>query len=164
MQIADIMLALGGNLGHTVQKFGVTPAEVAVLREIHGEAAVFDIQPLDDEVERSSKEERSRLLMIYGKPPGSQEISAVDFLFPGAAARLFEDFAELELDDSFYKATDRAKPTKAKGKAKKAKEPEPEEVEDEAEPEAAEPEEAEEPDMEPEPKAKKTHGKSTLFK
>jgi hypothetical protein len=154
MQTADIMLALGGNLGQTVQKFGVTPAEVAVLREIHGEAAVFDIQPLDEEVERSSREERARLLMIYGKPPGSNEISAVDFLFPGAAARLFEGFDELDLDDSFYKATDRAKPTKSKAKAKKAKEPEPEEVEDEPEPEAVEPEA--EPEEAEEPKAKKT--------
>jgi hypothetical protein len=161
MQVADIMLALGGNLGHTVQKFGVTPSEVAVLREIHGEGSVFDIQPLDEEIEISSREERARLLQIYGKAPGSQEISAVEFLFPGAAARLYEDFAELELDDSFYKATDRVKPTKAKSKAKKvlAKAEEPEEVEDEPEPEP-EPETESEPE---ETKAKKPRGK-TFFK
>lgn len=122
MQLANIMLALGGNTGQTVPKFGVTPAEVAVLREIHGNAAVFDIQPLDDEVERTSREERSRLLEIYGKPPGSREMSAVEFLFPGAAARVYEGFDELEIDESFFKATGRAKP---KATA------EPEEVEDE---------------------------------
>jgi hypothetical protein len=113
MQTANIMLALGGNMGQTIQKFGVTPAEVAVLREIHGNASVFDIQPLDEEIERTSREERTRLLEIYGKPPGSREMSAVEFLFPGAAARVFEAFDELEIDESFFKATGRAKPKAA---------------------------------------------------
>lgn len=130
MQQANVMLALGGNLGQTVPKFGVTPAEVAVLREIHGSAAVYDIQPLDEEVDRSSREERSRLLEIYGKPPGSREISAVEFLFPGAAARVYESFDELELDESFYKATGRVKPTKVKAKAKRSEPDEEDEDED----------------------------------
>lgn len=130
MQTANITLALGGNLGQTIQKFGVTPAEVAVLREIHGNAAVFDIHPLDDEVERTSREERSRLLEIYGKPPGSRELSAVEYLFPGAAARVFETFDELELDDSLYKATGHAKPKAKKAKVK-AEEPEPDDEVDE---------------------------------
>ena len=107
---------------------------MAVLREIHGEAAVFDINPGED-VERSNREERSRLLMDYGKPPGSREMSAVEALFPGMAARLPDSFAELELDDSFYKATGRVKPAKA-GKKPVKPEPEPEpDDEDEPEPE-----------------------------
>jgi hypothetical protein len=109
MQTADIMLALGGNHGHTVPKYGVTAAEIAVLREIHGEASVFDVDPRED-VTRSMRDERLRLLEIYGKPPGSRELSAVDVLFPGAAARVFENLDELELDQSFYKATERARP------------------------------------------------------
>lgn len=141
MQTANIFLALGGNAGHTIQKFGVTPAEIAVLREIHGEASVFDVEP-DEDVQRSSREERSRLLGIYGKPPGSREMSAVEALFPGAAARLFETLDELELDPSFYKATSRAAP-KAKAKA-----PEPDEVDEQ------EPATTDEP--EPAPKPKKT--------
>jgi len=124
MQQANIMLALGGNLGQTIPKFGVTPAEVAVLREIHGNASVFDIQPLDEEIERTSREERSRLLEIYGKPPGSREMSAVEVLFPGAAARVYEGFDELEIDESFFKATGRVKPKKAQAAS------EPDEVED----------------------------------
>jgi hypothetical protein len=152
MQQANIMLALGGNLGQTIQKFGVTPAEVAVLREIHGNAAVFDIQPLDEEVERTSREERSRLLEVYGKPPGSHELSAVEFLFPGAAARVYENFDELELDESFYKATGRAKPKVTKAKAK-VEEPEPE-PDDEVE----EDDEVEDDEI-VEPKPKKTKPK-----
>ena len=128
MQTANIMLALGGSMGNTVQKFGVTPSEIAVLREIHGEAAVFDIDPQED-VERNSREERSRLHEVYGKPPGSRELSAVDVLFPGVASRLFETLDELEIDQSFFKATERARP-KAATKAKPS--PEPDEVEAEA--------------------------------
>jgi len=148
MQTANITLALGGNHGHTIQKWMVTPSEIAVLREIHGEASVFDIEPGDD-VERSGREERSRLLEIYGKPPGSREMSAVDVLFPGAAARLFETLDELELDPSFYKATSRAAP-------KKAKEPEPDEADEQ------ESENADEP--EPAPKPKKTVAAKTSAK
>jgi len=140
MQTANIMLALGGDLGQTVPKFGVTPAEVAVLREIHGNAAVFDIYPLDEDVERTSREERSRLLEIYGKPPGSREASAVEVLFPGAAARVYESFDELEIDDSFYKATGRAKPKRVKV----------EEAEDDDEDD-----DDEKPKSKPKPKAKK---------
>ena len=134
MQLANITLALGGDRGQTIQKFGVTPAEVAVLREIHGEASVFDVQPLDEDAERSNREERTRLLEIYGKPPGSRELSAVEVLFPGAAARVFENFDELELDESFYKATDRARPKKAQKPKEREDEPEPDEDEPEPEP------------------------------
>ena len=146
MQLANIALALGGDQGNTIQKFGVTPAEVAVLREIHGDASVFDIQPLEEDVKRTSRDERIRLQEIYGKPPGSRELSAVDVLFPGAAARVFETFDELELDESFYKATDRAKPKKAQ----KPKEPEEPDEPDEDEPE--EPDEAPAPKPKPKPK------------
>jgi len=50
-------------------------------------------------------------------------------LFPGAAARLFETLDELELDPSFYKATERAKP-----KAKASPEADEVEVEEEDKP------------------------------
>lgn len=157
MQTANIHLALGGNHGHTIQKWAVTPAEIAVLREIHGEASVFDIEPGED-VKRNSREERARLLEMYGKPPGSREMSAVEVLFPGAAARLFETLDELELDPSFYKATSRATP-----KAK-AEEPEPDEVE-ERESETDEPEPAPKPKKAAAAKAAKPAKKSrSLFK
>ena len=156
MQTATIMLALGGDQGNTIIKFGVTPAEVAVLREIHGEAAVFDVSPDEEEIERSSREERARLAMDYGKPPGSREMSAVDVLFPGIGARMFETFDELELDESFYKATGREKP---KPKAKKARaEVEPEEL--------SEPDEEIEEEPAPAPKKKtaaKGKKKSAIF-
>jgi hypothetical protein len=112
MQTANILLALGGDTGNTVPKFGVTPAEVAVLQLIHGSEAVFDIMPGED-VERTNREELQRLRFTYGKPEGSNEPSAVNVLFPGAAARVFESFDELDLDESFYKAERRVKPKPA---------------------------------------------------
>lgn len=140
MQAANVMVALEGDLGNTVPKYGVTPAEVAVLRAIHGDEAVFDIEPLDDEIEITSRIERDRLLQVYGKFVGGRDVSPVSELFPGVAARLFESFDELDLDDSFFKpaARVRAKPVdlpkaaeKAKrGKAKAAPEPEEADIEE----------------------------------
>lgn len=107
MQTANCWVALGGDTGNTVPKFEVTPAELAVLQLIHGSDAVFDIVPGAD-VNRSNRDERSRLLATYGKPEGSREPSAVNVLFPGIAARLPESFDELDIDESFFKATGRA--------------------------------------------------------
>lgn len=107
MQTANCWVALGGDTGNTVPKFEVTPAELAVLQLIHGSDAVFDIVPGAD-VNRSNRDERSRLLATYGKPEGSREPSAVNVLFPGIAARLPEAFDELDIDESFFKATGRA--------------------------------------------------------
>ncbi len=108
MEIANVMLALGGDTGNTVPKRGVTAAEIAVLRSIHGNEAVFDIEPLGD-VERSQREERGRLKAVYGRAMDGNQNSIVESLFPGAAARLFEKIEELEIDDSFYKSVERAR-------------------------------------------------------
>ena len=43
LQTANVVLALGGDARNTVPKYAVTAAEVAVLRMIHGDAAVFDV-------------------------------------------------------------------------------------------------------------------------
>ena len=105
MQLANALLALAGDVGNTVPKFGVTPSEVAVLRFIHGEDAVTDIEVLDAEVQRSSREERERLSHAYGANEGERRVSrAVEALFPGIAARVFDNFEEMELDDSLFKA------------------------------------------------------------
>jgi hypothetical protein len=108
MQIANILLALGGNSDSTVPKYGVTPAEVAVLRQIHGEDSVTDVEPVGD-VERPNRDERKRLAEAYGRrdPTGRHLAPAVDALFPGVASRVFETFDELDLPEEFYKAATR---------------------------------------------------------
>lgn len=109
METANIMLALGGNKNNTVPKFFVTPSEIAVLREIHGNESVTDIEPTGS-VQRSNNAERERLAAVYGAHDGEKFVSrAVNRLFPGAAARVFERIDDLSLDESFFKPTARAK-------------------------------------------------------
>lgn len=114
MQTANAMLALGGDKATTVPKYGVTAAEIAVLIAIHGEDAVFDIEPLkekalDPETKRvrTNRAELARLNLIYGGAKDGNGASIVGNMFPGAAARVFETLAELNLPREFYKATAR---------------------------------------------------------
>lgn len=108
MQTANVMLAIGGDARNTVPKYGVTAAEVAVLRYIHGEDAVFDIEVLDEDVKRTHRQEIGRLTEAYGRQEGERRVSpAVAELYPGAAARVFETFDELELPDELYAAEKR---------------------------------------------------------
>lgn len=106
MQLANITVAIAGDTGNTVQKFGVTASEIAVLRVIHGSDAVFDIEVLDDEP-RSVRAEKERLAAIYGQTKDANNNVILTQLFPGAAARLFETVAELELEEGLFKATSR---------------------------------------------------------
>lgn len=103
MELANCFVALAGDNGHLVQKFGVTPSEVAVLQLIHGDDAVSEIEIFGAELRRS-RDERERLAQIYGvNNEGQITARAVDALFPGAAARLFETFDELALPESAFK-------------------------------------------------------------
>lgn len=136
MQTANIMLAIGGGRDNTIPKYGVTAAEAAVLRAIHGEDAVFDVEPLADEAtgeegSRSNRQERQRLYAVYGAALDGNGNKIVEGLFPGAAARVFENFDELDLPEEYFKATGRVsadtpvKKTAAKKATAKKTEPEP---------------------------------------
>ena len=105
MQVLNCLLALGGDTGNTVPKYGVTPAEIAVLCEIHGAGAVLEIEVVD-EVRRSHREEVARLEQRYARtmPDGTRFSEEVRRLFPGASARVFEDIGEMELPDDVFKA------------------------------------------------------------
>jgi hypothetical protein len=110
MQLLNVLLALGGDSGNQVPKFEVTPAEIALLRAIHGEDAISDIQVIG-EVARTSRQERARLDEIYARqqPDGSRRSRELDALFPGVAARLFETIDEIDdLSDDMFKPTARA--------------------------------------------------------
>ena len=106
MELAKCMVALGGDVGQQVPKYCVTPSEVAVLRLIHGSDAVTDIV-VTATVNRTSPVERSRLVQIYGRGmDGEVRSKAVDMLFPGVAARLFETFSEIDVLDEEADAAD----------------------------------------------------------
>jgi hypothetical protein len=117
MQTANIMVALGGDTGNTVPKYQVTAAEIAVLQAIHGADAIFDIEPTEDS-DVKNRDELRRLKEVYAGPNTGRLVEA---LYPGAAARVFENIDELELADEQFKPTERErKPPPAKTKAQKA--------------------------------------------
>lgn len=116
MQTANIVLALGGDRNNTVPKYNVTPAEAAVMRQIHGDDSVREVN-ITGSVQRTHRQEIGRLAERYGRRDGERRISPeVNELFPGAAARVFETFDELELPEDFYVAQGR-KTTAAPRKA-----------------------------------------------
>lgn len=128
MKLANIMLAIGGGRDNTFPKYGVTAAEIAVLRSIHGEDAVFDVEPTaadalnEDGGLRTNRQELARLRGIYGGAQDGNGGKIVEGLFPGAAARVFEDFDELDLPDEYFIATGRvSSAAEDKPKAKRAK-------------------------------------------
>lgn len=106
MQLANVMVAIGGDTGNTVGKFGVTASEIAVLTAIHGDGSVFDIEATGSDT-RTNRSERERLFSIYGRAVDGNNNSIFNALFPGAAARMFETIAELELPEELFKATSR---------------------------------------------------------
>lgn len=115
MQTANVLVALGGDRGNSVPK-NVTAPEIAVLLAIHGDDAVYDIEPAED-IERSNTAEIGRLRATYagldddGKP-------RIDQVYAGKTPMLHQDLADLELPDDAFKATERAKaPAKSKKKA-----------------------------------------------
>ena len=113
MKLANIMLAIGGGRDNTIPKYGVTAAEIAVLRAIHGEDAVFDVDPSavdamnDYDRPRTNREELIRLKATYGRAQDGNGQAIVEGLYPGAAARVFEDFEELGLPDDYFKSLGR---------------------------------------------------------
>jgi hypothetical protein len=142
MQTANIILDIGGDVAvNSVPKYNVTAAEIAVLIAIHGDDAISDIEPTGS-VDRSNREERARLYEVYGHAKDREDKPIVAALFPGAAARVFEDIEELGLPETAFRATSRAKPSdpldhdgdgkkggvkgrKAKAKVETVAEPEP---------------------------------------
>ena len=102
-EVADCLVALGGDAGNTVPKRRVTAGEIAVLQTIHGNDAILEVKPLG-KIERSQRTERERLKAIYGGARDSQGNSLVEKLYPGAAARVFERINELMLVDEQFAA------------------------------------------------------------
>jgi hypothetical protein len=69
MQFCNCTVAIGGEAGMTVAKSFVSVPEIMVLRAIHGEDAVRNIEVTsNDDVD--SNEERGRLMSIYKMPEG----------------------------------------------------------------------------------------------
>ena len=118
MQLVNCVVALGGDQGMTVPKFGITVAEVAVLRAIHGPDAIIDVE-LAGETDISNRDERKRLLTNYlARDEDGKSIA--ENLFPGVGAKVPEFLEDLDLPEEVMKPVERASmttPAPKRGKA-----------------------------------------------
>jgi hypothetical protein len=134
MEYANILVAIGGDGAHQVPKYNVTPAEVLVLKFLHGDQAITDVDVQgelpkagdwnegDDEAlkPRTDRQEIERLRALYSRQDGDVVISpAVTALFGnGIGKNVPKTFADLELDESQYIAKERKTSAKKSTKAK----------------------------------------------
>jgi hypothetical protein len=95
MQLAHCFVKHQGNHYHAIKRINVSPAEILVLKKIHGADAITGVQYAGDS-ERSDADEVENLNRIYG---GKEETQAhVANLFPGAAPKLPQTLAEVGYD------------------------------------------------------------------
>jgi hypothetical protein len=92
MQYGECLVSMGDSGLHVAKKYNVTPAEVVMLRQIHGPEAVTDVQPRGSD-RRPLAEEVDRLRKCYG---------ARAFLatFPGASPILPSSFSDVGIDST----------------------------------------------------------------
>ena len=104
MQTALVEVLLNGEVLNTVVK-PVTPAEIMVLKSIHGHDCISN--PVDNgSIERTASDETERLRKVYG-------VKAFGKVFPGALPRLPVSMSEAGVD----LATETPAPKKAKTKS-----------------------------------------------
>lgn len=106
MELADCVLNIGGDAGNQVPKTAITPAEIAILRAIHGEDSVHSLKPLGaDEVDLH--EEMDRLQAFYGwKEENTRLIQRV---LPTVASMPLT-LRELRMPEEYFVALARAVP------------------------------------------------------
>lgn len=114
MQLLNCLLALGGDQRNTVPKVRITTAEAHVLRAIHGDDSVHDVEPLDEEVDIKPREEISRLAEKYvGKDEDGRPIVGV--VFAGGGAGMPMTVADLDLPEAAFKVVSRVTAMPASG-------------------------------------------------
>lgn len=96
MQYASCFVQLSGDLGTNISKAPVTPAEIVLLRAIHGPDAVSKVELLKGGVndKASHAEELDRLRLHYTALDKDGN-SIVNMVFPGHSPRLPTTFDEI---------------------------------------------------------------------
>lgn len=89
MQRVNCELRLSGDVLNTVEKKGVSPAEIVILNDLHGEGAVINIKPTEMD-KTPHGVERERLCGIYGT-------HVVDRIFPGQFNKLPVTLKDIEV-------------------------------------------------------------------
>lgn len=103
MQLCNLTLRLGGSLLHTVPKVNTTPAEILILRKIHGDDACVDIRPTRFDKSIRQEPEYDRLSQAYDRAgslnaaPGDEHKSVMASMFPGAMKKLPTTLEEIGL-------------------------------------------------------------------
>lgn len=136
MQFARCKVRLSGDMGTVIEKAPVSPAEVALLKVIHGDDAVFDVQLTGNGNDKTPHaEELARLRAEYTAVDDGGNL-IIDKIFPGLGARLPVDFADIGIAVGYAaEAKAAAAASKPKvGKGKKKAEVETEVETDETEP------------------------------
>lgn len=97
MELATCEVRLNGDLLNTVIKDNVTPAELLILRSIHGAESVVRIV-VKGMNRRQFATELDRLRKTYDRP--TENVLLVASVFPGNAAALPSTFKEIGVTDS----------------------------------------------------------------
>ena len=88
MHLYNCKVRLGGSLYNEVPKPEITAAEITVLRVIHGDDSVVDIEPAGENKKLSSLKVRSELALQYGKAlRGIEGVGSLNGVF-GVAGEL----------------------------------------------------------------------------
>lgn len=108
MQVCDCLVLVGGDIGNSVMRYGVTAPEIAILRAIHGDDAVRGIVIRSNE-DVGSDGERDRLSLTY-----KEEVVAALF---GKFGDLPETLAEARVQDDLIASDETRKVARKKAEA-----------------------------------------------
>jgi len=97
METASCTVRLGGDLRNTVFKENVTPAEVVLLKAIHGEEAIVDVE-LTGSDKRPHGDERDRLQQRYGGAKNGDDRTIFSLIFPSPLTPLPVRFSEIGIE------------------------------------------------------------------
>ena len=115
MQVCDCLVLVGGDIGNSVMRYGVTAPEVAILRSIYGDDAVRDIVIKSNEkIDHAT--ERDRLSLTY-----KEDVVAAMF---GKFGDLPETLAEARVQDDLIVGDESKKGGKKKNPEQTAEQPE----------------------------------------
>lgn len=116
MQHARCLVRINGDIGNIAAKAPVTPAEIVMLRAIHGADAVSGVALLNGGIndKTSHAEELARLKVIY-TAQNEDGKAIIDTVFPGHSPTLPTTFDEIGI------AINGEEPRTAKGKKAAAK-------------------------------------------
>ena len=96
MELARVEIRLSGSLANTVVRHNVTPPELLLLRELHGDEAIANIE-YTGKAQKLHHEVLDSMHTFYNTENGKR---AMEKIFPGASPKLPTTFREIGYDIS----------------------------------------------------------------